>query len=115
MMLNLIELNQQANYKDGLVATGAEAYHRYGQHSGPIFTSVGGTILWRGEPECIVIGPQEERWDIAFIAHYPNAGAFLKMVTDARYQAIVFHRQAAVKDSRLIRMGAAKNESVSFG
>jgi len=29
------------------------------------------------------------------------------MVTNPDYQAIVFHRQAAVKDSRLIRMSEA--------
>jgi uncharacterized protein (DUF1330 family) len=111
MMLNLIKLNQQADYKDGRVATGAEAYHHYGNQSGPIFSSVGGTILWRGQPECIVIGPKDEHWDIAFIAQYPNAGAFLEMVTNPDYQAVVFHRQAAVEDSRLIRMGQAKDGS----
>ncbi|MGK0374377.1 MAG: hypothetical protein ACJA2E_000846 [Arenicella sp.] len=115
MMLNLIELKSQASYKHDLVATGAEAYQNYSQHSGPIFTRVGGSILWKGKPECVVIGPQDEHWDIAFIAHYPNAGAFLEMVTDSEYQAIVFHRQAAVKDSRLIRMGASKDDSGLFG
>ena len=107
MMLNLISLNQQANYKDGRVATGAEAYQFYGKESGPIFADVGGTILWRGQPECVVIGPKDEHWDIAFIAHYPTAGAFLAMVVNPDYRAIVFHRQAAVRDSRLIRMGEA--------
>ncbi len=108
MMLNLIELKQTANYDDqNLIVSGAEAYKRYGEESGPIFSRVGGEILWRGKPECVLIGPESEHWDIAFIAKYPNAGAFLEMVTDPAYQAIVFHRQAAVKDSRLIRMGAS--------
>jgi len=111
MMLNLIELNQNATYDDGRIATGAQAYQSYGKESGPIFTNVGGEIIWRGKPESIVIGPKNERWDIAFIARYPNAGAFLKMVTDKAYQAIVFHRQAAVKDSRLLRMGEASGGS----
>ncbi|MBL4673222.1 MAG: DUF1330 domain-containing protein [Arenicella sp.] len=113
MMLNLIELNEQANYKDGRAATGAEAYKNYGKESGPIFASVSGTILWRGEPECVLIGPAEEHWDIAFIAHYPTADAFLKMVTNTEYQAILFHRQAAVKSSRLIRMDPA-SDSTNF-
>lgn len=111
MMLNLIELNQNATYDDGRIATGAQAYQSYGKESGPIFTNVGGEIIWRGKPESIVIGPKNEGWDIAFIARYPNAGAFLKMVTDKAYQAIVFHRQAAVKDSRLLRMGEASGGS----
>ena len=106
MMLNLIELNESATYKDGRVATGAEAYRNYSKESGPIFSGVGGEIIWRGKPESIVIGPSDEHWDIAFIARYSNAGAFLEMVTNPDYQAIVFHRQAAVKDSRLVRLGS---------
>ena len=109
MMLNLIELNEQANYQDGREATGADAYKNYGNESQSIFSGVGGEIIWRGQPESIVIGPSDENWDVAFIARYPNAGAFLSMVTNPDYQAIVFHRQAAVKDSRLIRMGDARD------
>ena len=105
MMLNLILLREQANYADGRNATGAEAYARYGKESEPIFKGVGGQIIWRGKPETVLIGPSDEKWDHAFIAQYPTAGDFLAMVTNPNYQAIVFHRQAAVKDSRLIRMG----------
>lgn len=103
-MLNLVRLRDQAAYEDGRVATGAEAYKTYGEKSGPIFAGVGGAILWRGRPETVLIGPAEEAWDVAFIARYPDGAAFLKMVTDPAYQAIVHHRQAAVADSRLIRL-----------
>ena len=113
MMLNLSSLHDKAHYADGRKATGAEAYAAYGQQSGSIFADVGGSILWRGKPECVLIGPATEHWDVAFIAHYPNAKAFLAMVTNPDYQAIVFHRQAAVKDSRLIRMGETE-AGVSF-
>ncbi len=111
MMLNLIRLNEIANYQDDRKATGSEAYTNYGKESGPIFSGVGGEIIWRGKPESIVIGPSDEYWDIAFIARYPTAGAFLEMVTNPDYQAIVFHRQAAVRDSRLIRLGEASDGS----
>lgn len=101
-MLNLVRLNAAANYADGTKATGMEAYKAYGEHSAPIFQRVGGTIVWRGKPNPALIGPSDENWHVAFIARYPTLGAFLEMVTDPDYQAIVFHRQAAVKDSRLI-------------
>ena len=104
-MPNLVRLRSDAAYADGRQATGAAAYAAYGRESGPIFRRVGGTIVWRGEPEAMLIGPEEERWHIAFIARYPTGGAFLEMVTDPAYQAVVHHRQAAVEDSRLIRMG----------
>lgn len=38
----------------------------------------------------------------SFIAEYPGGGAFLAMVTDPEYRELVKHRQAAVKDPRLI-------------
>ncbi|MEM7707969.1 MAG: DUF1330 domain-containing protein [Pseudomonadota bacterium] len=104
MMLNLIALHAQARYDDGRQATGAEAYASYGLESGPIFRRVGGEIIWRGDPEVTLIGPSDEHWDLAFIARYPTAGAFLEMVTDPAYRVAVKHRQAAVKDSRLVRM-----------
>ena len=107
-MLNLIRLHEKAAYGDGREATGAEAYAAYGRESGAIFKGVGGEIVWSGDPACMLIGPGEERWDIAFIAAYPNAAAFAAMVKNPDYQAIVFHRQAAVKDSRLIRMHPRK-------
>ena len=104
-MLNLVRVRDRAAYPDGREATGHEAYRAYGRESQPVLERVGGSILWRGAFEATLIGPADERWDYAFIARYPNAGAFLAMVTDPTYREAVKHRQAAVEDSRLIRMG----------
>ena len=107
-MLNLIRYRDRATYPadhpsaaEGM--TGAEAYRRYGAESGGVFARVGGTIIWSGAPEAMVIGPTDERWDAAFVAHYPSTAAFLEMLTDPAYRAAVVHRQAAVETSRLIR------------
>lgn len=108
LMLNLIKLKDKASYEDGADVSGAKAYEQYGKASAPIFQRVGGSIEWRGNPECVLIGPPGEAWDIAFIARYPAASAFLEMVTDAEYAKAVKHRQAAVADSRLIRMSETK-------
>jgi len=113
-MLNLVKLRDQATYEDGRTATGAEAYAAYGKASGSIFKGVGGEIIWSGEPQHIVIGPESETWDVAFIARYPTGQAFLDMVYDPKYQAIVFHRQAGVKNSRLIRT-ATRTSGQGFG
>lgn len=103
-MLNLLRLHETARYPDGRQATGLEAYKTYGACSGPIFQRVGGSIVWRGAPKLTLIGPAEEAWDLSFVAAYPSAAAFLEMVSDPVYQSeAVPHRQAAVKDSRLIR------------
>ncbi len=113
-MLNLVRLKDKADYAgtapDGVV-TGADAYKAYSRESGPVFARVGGSILWRGAPELMLIGPKDEAWDLAFVARYPNAGAFMEMVTDPAYREAVKHRQAAVLDSRLLRcaeLGYAK-------
>jgi uncharacterized protein (DUF1330 family) len=103
-MLNLVRLREQAAYPDGRAATGADAYAAYGRESGPIFRRVGGRIAWSGDFRLMLIGPQEEHWDRCFIADYPSAAAFVEMVKDPDYQKAVVHRQAAVADSRLIRL-----------
>lgn len=107
-MLNLVRLRERADYPDGRAATGAEAYAAYGRESGPVFAKVGGAILWRGGFEAVLIGPEDEAWDHVFIARYPSAAAFLAMVTDPAYREAVKHRQAAVADSRLIRLSDAE-------
>jgi uncharacterized protein (DUF1330 family) len=103
-MLNLIRLKERAIYEDGRVASGAEAYAAYGRESRPVFERLGGKQIWLGLPEFMLIGPQTERWDIAFIAEYPTADAFVEMLRDPAYREAVKHRTAGVADSRLLRL-----------
>lgn len=108
-MLNLIRLRESAAYPEGhpdhgKALSGLDAYRAYGRTAGPIFRRLGGKQVWTGRPDAVVTGPAGERWDLAFIAEYPSAAAFLAMVTDPEYREQVKHRQAAVLDSRLIRM-----------
>lgn len=107
-MLNLVRFKDKATYPaDHPLAaadlSGAEAYANYGTDSGPIFQRVGGSIVWRGSMEALLIGPDGEKWDAMFVAEYPHSGAFMEMVTDPVYRQAVVHRQAAVETSRLIR------------
>ena len=118
-MLNLVQLRETADYPaDHALAntglTGADAYKNYGAETGPILHKVGGSILWRGRYDTTLIGPTDEAWDAVFIAQYPNAGAFLAMVTDPDYQKAMVHRQAAVITSRLIRC-APTDGGATFG
>jgi uncharacterized protein (DUF1330 family) len=103
-MLNLVRLRERAAYPDGRTATGAEAYAAYGRESAPVFERLGGRIVWQGGFELMLIGPEQERWDICFIAEYPTVSAFVEMIRDPLYREAVKHRQAAVADSRLIRL-----------
>ena len=108
-MLNLIRVRPLADYPaghpdHGKGLTGLDAYRAYGRTSAAIFARVGGLQVWAGRPEALLTGPEDERWDLAFIAEYPNAGAFLAMLTDPEYREHVKHRTAGVEESRLIRM-----------
>ena len=111
-MLNLVRLRDKAAYPAdhpdyAKALTGLDAYRAYARATGPIFRRLGGRQIWVGRPEGVVTGPADERWDLAFIAEYPTASAFLAMVTDPDYRNLVKHRQAAVEDSRLIRLAPA--------
>jgi uncharacterized protein (DUF1330 family) len=113
-MLNLVRLRERALYPDGREAAGAQAYALYGRESGPVFRRLGGHIVWRGRFELMLIGPAAERWYHCFIAQYPSVAAFVEMIRDPVYREAVKHRQAAVADSRLIRL-AIDEPGVEFG
>lgn len=107
-MLNLLRYRELADYPAGHSNagkgwSGREAYREYGKASGPIFSRVGGSIVWRGNFMGMVTGPDEQEWEDGFVAAYPNAGAFLEMITDPDYRNAVVNRSAAVIDSRLMR------------
>lgn len=106
-MLNLIRLRELAAYPEGHQdhgrgLSGLEAYRAYGRTTAHILARVGGRQVWAGKPEVTVTGPQSEAWDLAFIAQYPDARAFIEMVRDPEYRLLVTHRTAGVADSRLI-------------
>jgi uncharacterized protein (DUF1330 family) len=113
-MLNLVRLRERAAYPDGRQASGREAYAAYGRESEPVFVALGGRIVWRGRFELMLIGPPSERWDLCFIAEYPTVAAFVAMIRDPLYREAVKHRQAAVEDSRLIRLEQG-GAGVGFG
>jgi uncharacterized protein (DUF1330 family) len=113
-MLNLVRFREKAAYADGRVATGTEAYAAYGRDSHKVFSRLGGRIVWRGAFELMLIGPGGEKWDECFIAEYPSVAAFVAMIRDPVYREAVKHRQAAVLDSRLIRLAPAAGGS-GFG
>ena len=108
-MLNLVRLKPLADYPPdhpdhGKGLTGLDAYRAYGRTTAHIFARLGGRQVWAGKPQVMVTGLQDEAWDLAFIAEYPNSAAFLAMVSDPEYRELVKHRTAGVADSRLLRL-----------
>ena len=118
-MLNLLLYRDEATYPEGHEHagkgwSGRRAYEEYGKTSGPIFTRVGGSIVWRGTFETMVTGPSDRRWHDGFVASYPNSGAFFEMIKDPAYQQAGVNRTAALLDSRLVRFAPGEGGS-TFG
>jgi uncharacterized protein (DUF1330 family) len=112
VMLNMLRFRTQAEYPAGsghAPCSGREAYRRYAKEAGPHFESLGGRLVWLGQVERVLIGPEQEPWDEVFLAQYPSRRAFVQMVSDRGYLATTIHRTAALADSRLIAMRPAQS------
>jgi uncharacterized protein (DUF1330 family) len=113
-LLNLIRLRHRAEYPDGRAASGVQAYQSYGRISEPVLARFGAKIVWEGRFESILIGPDDEGWDLHFVAEYPTLAAFIDMLRDPVYREAATHRKAAALDSRLIRL-APLPQGIRFG
>ena len=112
-LINLLQYKEWADYPAETVTerlTGQQAYEHYAELSVPIINKVGGVPMWRGDFGVNLIGPEDEKWDEMLIMQYPTRGSFERMLADPDYQSILFHRTAAVKDSRLY--GATSPQSI---
>lgn len=103
-LLNLIRLREHADYPDGRDVSGVEAYRTYGRVSEPVLVRLGVKIIWEGQLEAVLIGPQAENWDIFFVAEYPSVQSFIEIIRDPVYREAAAHRKAAALDSRLIAL-----------
>ena len=111
VMLNMLRFRAQAEYPAGsgyAPCSGREAYRRYTKEAARHFEPLGGRLVWLGQVERVLIGPEQETWDEVFLAQYPSRRAFVQMVSDRDYLAITVHRTAALADSRLIAMRPAQ-------
>ncbi len=105
IMLNLLRFKERADGIDEGVS-GREAYARYGQQTAPFLAAVGGRVLSAVQAQQVVIGPEEDEWDVALLVEYPSREAFLRMASNPDYLAVHAHREAALEDSRLIACAA---------
>lgn len=103
VMLNMLNFRDAADYLDGgPPATGEQAYAKYRAEASKLVAKVGGAPVWSGDAKAAVIAPDNEHWDEVLLVRYPSLEAFFSMINSEAYQAIVFHRTAALEDSRLI-------------
>jgi uncharacterized protein (DUF1330 family) len=107
VMVNLLKFRAHAAYEaDKPEAnenlTGRQAYERYAQEVQKHLAAVGGRIVWQGPQALVMIGPEDQKWDVVACVRYPSREAFLKMAMSPDYNTIVYHRDAGLEDTALL-------------
>lgn len=108
VMLNLLRFREWADYQASPhlapsdPISGRDAFMRYYEHTLPFLRASGGEVLLLGDGGPWLIGPPDERWDMAMLVRQSSVEAFIAWNSDAAYLAGIGHRTAAIEDSRLL-------------
>lgn len=108
VMLNLLRFRAIADYSatpdlaPPARISGTEAFQRYIDHTLPYPRETGGDLLFLGHGGSFLIGPQNERWDMAMLVRQQDVDAFLAFASHRGYLDGIGHRTAALDDSRLL-------------
>ncbi len=108
VMLNLLRFRAVADYSESpnlaplAPISGAAAYRLYAEHTLPQLQKSGGRMTFLGKGGTFLIGPSDERWDVAMLIRHRSVAAFMAFASDESYLAGIGHRTAALEDSRLL-------------
>ena len=108
VMLNLLKFRDAADYSahpelaPAMPISGAEAFDRYVRHTLPYLRESGGDVLFFGAGGRFLIGPADQRWDVAMLVRQASVASFLSFASHEGYLAGLGHRTAAIEDSRLL-------------
>ena len=103
-MLNMLKFRKRALYAEDSgqsPCSGEEAYARYAQAVAPILAPLGAQVLLTGAVWMI---DRADEWDRVFVVRYDRGEHVLGLLANPDYARIVFHRTAALADSRLLMM-----------
>ena len=104
IQVNLLSYHKTAKYEDTSLNTisGEEAYKKYAKVAIKAVTKVGGRFLWYSKVRLTMVGPNLHEWDDVGIVMYPNLDKFIEMVNFDWYKEAIHHREAGLRDTRLI-------------
>lgn len=111
-MLNLLRFRDVADYSatpelaPDTPISGAAAFDHYIQHTLPLLRASGGELIFVGEGGSFLIGPEDERWDLAMIVRQHDVQSFLAFASHNEYLAGIGHRVAAIENARLLPLTA---------
>jgi uncharacterized protein (DUF1330 family) len=97
VMINLLK------YAGGRGGEGSAAYGRYSDVAVKMVEERGGTVLWLGQVDQVLIGDEDaDAWDAAALVQYPSRKAFIDMVSKPAYQEAHTHREAGLERTVLL-------------
>ena len=88
--------------------SGAAAYELYIEHTLPFLRESGGELEFIGEGAAYLIGPADERWDVAMLVRLRSVETFMSFASNEAYLGGMGHRLAAISDSRLLPLIARR-------
>jgi hypothetical protein len=108
VMLNLLRFRQIADYSatphlaPAAPISGEAAYKLYIEYTLPHLERSGGSLIFLGKGGNFLIGPSNERWDLAMLVRQSNVANFLAFAANQGYLTGIGHRTAALEDSRIL-------------
>lgn len=108
VMLNLLKFKDTADYTEiealapEKSITGKEAYQLYMDRVLPELDKAGSKVLFYGNSQHFLIGPEHEKWDAVMLVEHQSAEDFIGFAQNEAYLKNVGHRTAALEDSRLM-------------
>lgn len=106
IMVNMLKFLERADYGDRTDVTpcsGREAYYeRYAPIASRLVQADGAEIFWFGKVLATVVAPDGEDWDDFILVKYRSIGALQRHFENPEYRDIIFHRTAALVDSRFL-------------
>jgi uncharacterized protein (DUF1330 family) len=108
VMLNLLRFRETAVFPEGktpdVPMSGREAYRAYMKHTAPFIEEVGSEVIFSGQADHFLIGPEAEQWDMALLVRHKSKEVFLQFAQHTEYLKTMYFRTAALADSRLLPM-----------
>ena len=82
--------------------SGEAAYKLYIEYTLPHLEKSGGSLVFLGKGGSFLIGPSNERWDLAMLVRQSSVADFIAFASNQEYLTGIGHRAAALEDSRIL-------------
>lgn len=106
--LNLLRLKKWADYtkypeiQPATKISGLDAFVKYVEEAKPYLYATGGEIIFIGQGDHFLIGPEKEYWHICMLVKQKSVDDFFAFEQNTDYMKITGHRIAAIEDARLL-------------